>query len=152
MTSVDTSTGEKHISAPLVFQCAKCFKIVGDSYSLICSHEELGTVTLASASNIARSPDVYTSKEGRDVGSTYFSFTCSHCDSRLGNYYLTTSKDLDEIREKFTFSVSTVTAYEIGAALLEFGMYVMFTFTFINLLIPDIFQENLSLEKFQILR
>ena len=77
------------------------------------------SVTLSASSNIARSADVFTSKEGRDVGSTFFSFTCLRCDSVLGNYYLTTSKDLDDIREKFTFSINSIKAYQLGNA--QFG-------------------------------
>jgi Yippee zinc-binding/DNA-binding /Mis18, centromere assembly len=74
------------------------------------------TITLTAASNIQRSADVYTSKEGLDVGSTYFRFTCAMCQNPLGLYYLTTSKDLDELREKFSFSYESVTLYEIGKA------------------------------------
>jgi hypothetical protein len=104
------------IKGPLVFQCARCMTIVGDSFSMICSHEDMNTITLSASSNIARSADVYTSKDGRDVGSTFFSFTCLSCDASLGNYYLTTPKDLDEIREKFTFSMDCIKAYQLGMA------------------------------------
>ena len=74
------------------------------------------TVTLAAASNIQRSADVYTSKEGVNVGSTFFRFTCAMCQNQLGLYYLTTSKDLDDLREKFSFSYESVTLYELGKA------------------------------------
>ena len=74
------------------------------------------TITLTAASNIQRSADVYTSKEGLDVGSTYFRFTCAMCQNPLGLYYLTTSKDLDDLREKFTFSYESATLYELGKA------------------------------------
>ena len=74
------------------------------------------TITLTAASNIQRSADVYTSKEGLDVGSTYFRFTCAMCQNPLGLYYLTTSKDLDDLREKFSFNYESVTLYEIGKA------------------------------------
>lgn len=74
------------------------------------------TITLTAASNIQRSADVYTSKEGLDVGSTFFRFTCAMCQNPLGLYYLTTSKDLDDLREKFSFSYESVTLYEMGKA------------------------------------
>ena len=45
---------------------------------------DMNTITLSASSNIARSADVYTSKDGRDVGSTFFSFTCLICDASLG--------------------------------------------------------------------
>ena len=72
------------------------------------------TITLTAASGIQRSADVYTSKAGPDVGSTYFRFTCAACQNSLGRYYLTTSKDLDNLREKFTFTIESITSYELG--------------------------------------
>ena len=72
------------------------------------------TITLTAASGIQRSADVYTSKAGPDVGSTYFRFTCASCQNPLGRYYLTTSKDLDNLREKFTFTIESITSYELG--------------------------------------
>lgn len=104
------------VKGPLVFSCAKCRTLIGDSYSFLTSSEESRTITLASSSNIQRSADVYTSKSGGDIGSTYFNFTCLNCQTPLGRYYLTTSKDLDEQREKFTFSVDAITSYELGKA------------------------------------
>jgi hypothetical protein len=38
------------------------------------------------------------------------------CQNPLGLYYLTTSKDLDDLREKFSFSYESVTLYELGKA------------------------------------
>ena len=72
------------------------------------------TITLTAASGIQRSADVYTSKAGPDVGSTYFRFTCASCQNPLGRYYLTTSRDLDNLREKFTFTIESITSYELG--------------------------------------
>lgn len=112
----DTEEAEVAISGPLCFSCSKCRTIVGDSFSFLTSNEEAQTITLTASSNIQRSADVYTSKSGFDVGSTYFKFTCSNCQELIGRYYLTTSKDLDELREKFTFSVSKIQSYELGKA------------------------------------
>lgn len=104
------------ISAPMVFFCLKCQVIVGDSYSLLKINADMNTMTLTGASNVSRSADVYTSKSGPDVGSTYFRFNCSSCQAALGRYYLTTSKDLDDLREKFTFTVDSLGSYELGKA------------------------------------
>lgn len=104
------------ITAPFVCSCAKCNIIVGDSYSFLSSHEAMRTITLTAASNIQRSADVYTAKNGIDIGSTYFSFTCTNCSTTLGRYYLTTSKDLDYIREKFTFNIDGINSYILGTS------------------------------------
>lgn len=107
------------ITGPLVFSCSSCKTIVGDSYAFICSNESLKSITLSAANNIERSADVYTSKGGYDIGSTYFSFACSVCHASIGRYYLTTSKDLDQIREKFTFAIDNISSYEVGKS--KFG-------------------------------
>ncbi len=114
--STSEGDGSEDISGPLVFSCAKCRTIVGDSFSFLSSNESMQTITLTASSNIQRSADVYTSKSGSDVGSTYFSFTCNNCQCTLGRYYLTTSKDLDDLREKFTFNVNYVSSYELGTS------------------------------------
>lgn len=105
---------EEAIQAPLVFQCGNCRTILGDSYCFQGSNEDMSIITLTAASNIQRSHDVYTSKAGLDIGSTYFSFACSNCEHSLGKYYLTTSRDLDDLREKFNFAIENVTSYELG--------------------------------------
>ena len=104
------------ISGPMVFSCIKCHVIVGDSFSYLKSSADMNTLTLSGASHVSRSADVYTSKSGPDVGSTYFRFNCSSCQAALGRYYLTTSKDLDDLREKFTFTVDSLESYELGKA------------------------------------
>lgn len=113
------SDNQETITGPLVFSCSGCKTIVGDSYSFMCSNEQLKSITLSAANNIERSADVYTSKGGYDVGSTYFTFSCSSCHTPIERYYLTTSKDLDEIREKFTFFIDNLNTYEIGKS--KFG-------------------------------
>lgn len=111
--SADTTT-QDDIAAPLVFSCRKCRTIIGDSYSYVLAEMASGTITLTSASNIQRSADVYTSKSGFDIGSTYFNFDCNSCIAPLGKYYLTTSKELDHMREKFTFNIDSISSYELG--------------------------------------
>lgn len=114
ITEGNTHNDDEEIQSPLVFQCLACRTIVGDSYSFQCSNEEMSIITLTAASNIRRSQDVYTSKAGLDIGSTYFAFSCANCDQNLGRYYLTTSSDMDDLRERFNFGVENVISYELG--------------------------------------
>jgi hypothetical protein len=108
------ASSNEDIKAPLVFSCSKCKTILGDTYSFACSNEPLGLVVLTAASNIQRSPEVYTSKGGDDIGTTYFNFRCASCQKNIGRYYLTTSNDLDNLRERFSFLVSELSSYELG--------------------------------------
>ena len=114
--SDDGEEEEQEITGPLVFSCAGCRTIVGDSYSFEASDPETKTITLTSASNISRTVELYTSYEPHDEGSTYFCFSCKHCGESLGKYYVTTSRDLDSLREKFTFNLDQLTSYELGTA------------------------------------
>mmetsp|Transcript_19517 Transcript_19517/g.36375 ORF Transcript_19517/g.36375 Transcript_19517/m.36375 type:complete len:213 (+) Transcript_19517:147-785(+) len=115
---MDSSTPpvEDEVSSPLVFQCLKCNLIVGDSYSFHCANPEQHTISLSAASNIKRVSELFTSFSGSDIGSTYVNFTCSGCQSPLGKYYVTTSSDLDDLREVFTFDANCVASYELGTA------------------------------------
>ena len=117
--TIDDEEVEDVIKNPIVFCCIKCHVIVGDTYALLKTSPEMKAITLTGASRVSRSADVYTSKGGPDVGSTYFRFNCSNCQAVLGRYYLTTARDLDELREKFTFTVDAVESYELGKA--QFG-------------------------------
>ena len=109
------------VSGPLVFSCGKCRTIVGDSFSFLCSNEEEKTITLAAASNVKRGAHIFTSYNTLDEGNSYFDVNCldAGCKEKLGRYYVTTSKELDHVREKFTFSVDAITSYELGKA--QFG-------------------------------
>ena len=57
---------------------------------------------------------VYFSTCSHDIGSTYFNFVCAHCHTIIGRYYLTTSSDLDSLREKFSFLIDEISSYELG--------------------------------------
>eukprot|EP01038_Epipyxis_sp_PR26KG_P010716 gene10716-14389_t len=111
---VDIPTIGQEVSAPLVFQCNQCKSIVGDTFAFCATDEPSRTITLSAASNISRTADLFTSRSGYDEGSTYFCYNCSICHNLLGKYYVTTSKDLDLLREKFTFNIDSIRSYQLG--------------------------------------
>ena len=102
------------IDTPLVFQCLKCRSIVGDSLSVVSIHQGMQLITLSAAEHIRREKEIYTSKSGDDIGSTFYRFSCKICSSVIGRYYLTTSKDLDALREQFSFDIQAVSSYQLG--------------------------------------
>jgi hypothetical protein len=120
-SSSNTLEATSVINDPLIFSCKKCHRIVGDSLSLVGTHEALKTITLSAASNIIRTEDLITVKQlaSVDKGSAYVLLNCSTCQKTIGKYYLTTPKALDELRENFTFSVTEIDSYELGKA--EYG-------------------------------
>jgi len=44
LSPADDNIGDK--TYPLVFKCAKCSQIIGDSISWVCSNEDLRSITL----------------------------------------------------------------------------------------------------------
>ena len=102
------------VDTPLVFQCLKCRSIVGDSLSVVSIHQNMQLITLSAADHIRREKEIYTSKSGDDIGSTFYRFSCTLCSSVIGRYYLTTSKDLDALREQFSFDIQAVSSYQLG--------------------------------------
>ena len=116
MSAQEATSDDPQVTGPLVFSCLKCKSIVGDSFSLLSSNEEANTITLSASSNIQRPKEMYTSYESLDEGSTYFPIMCKFCQQSLGRYYVTTSTDLDHLREKFTFNIDSITSYELGKA------------------------------------
>lgn len=105
---------ELEVQGPLVFSCLACRTIVGDTLSLSSTNSDLQSVTLTGASNILRQDDLITSKTGADKGSTFFVIECQTCHKTLGKYYITTPRNLDEVREKFTLLIDHISSYELG--------------------------------------
>ncbi|BFZ63626.1 hypothetical protein YB2330_004757 [Saitoella coloradoensis] len=103
-------------TAPVIFQCASCRTIVGDSYAHITSHIDLNTFTLSSAPNITiRDPILLSTDDGSpDKGCTYSELACAGCEATLGKMYRTTLRTLDEIRDMYTISLPAATLYEVG--------------------------------------
>lgn len=105
---------ETNRSSTLIFQCIRCKTIIGDSLALRSTNETLQIIALNGASNIQKCMEVGTSKTGIDCGCTYFSFSCEICKVKLGKFYVSTTKDLDSIREMFSFDINCISSYEIG--------------------------------------
>ncbi|EGD81475.1 hypothetical protein PTSG_02193 [Salpingoeca rosetta] len=106
---------EDGIDAPLVFQCAACRAVVGDSFAWVCSDQDLNTITLTGAApGVKINGQLETSTQGRDLGSTYVTFQCS-CGAILGRVYQTTARHLDHMRDLMTFDLDALTSYKLGS-------------------------------------
>ncbi|CAM9467282.1 unnamed protein product [Choristocarpus tenellus] len=102
------------ITAPLVFQCAKCRQVVGDSWSFVSSNEETKSITLRGASNITKAKKHTTSKADDDLGSTFAQLSCRQCQTNIGRCYLTTPRHLDHQRDLLTFYTDNLCSYQLG--------------------------------------
>ncbi|GAB5034103.1 Hypothetical protein NocV09_01700650 [Nannochloropsis oceanica] len=101
-------------SGSIVFLCAACRRIVGDSLGLTSADEDLRHITLHGACGIVRGPCPRTSEEGKDLGSTFHELFCEGCNALLGKVYLTTPAPLDGARNLFTLSTDALESFELG--------------------------------------
>ena len=106
--------GNNKIEAPVVFQCANCLHIVGDSLSMASADEDLGTVSLCGAVGVTRSTKLKTSEYGKDLGATYHEMHCEKCKVKIGRIYITTPVALDSLRNMFTFYSNALSSFELG--------------------------------------
>jgi hypothetical protein len=116
---VDTTieSDEYEIQGPLIFSCASCKTILGDSFALTSTHAELRTVSLSGVNHIQlRDDDLMTSRglNAVDKGSTYYYLHCTTCDQIVGKYYISTPRILDHIREQYTLLTEKISSYELG--------------------------------------
>lgn len=109
-------------SSPLVVSCLKCKNIVGDTYSYVCHDQSLNVMALSAVCNIKRSSNtVFTSKSGGDAGCTFTNLYCENCDETIGKFYITTSRLVDNLRDKFSLFVDKISVYKVGTA--NIGQY-----------------------------
>nr|5HJ0_A Chain A, Kinetochore protein mis18 [Schizosaccharomyces pombe]5HJ0_B Chain B, Kinetochore protein mis18 [Schizosaccharomyces pombe]5HJ0_C Chain C, Kinetochore protein mis18 [Schizosaccharomyces pombe] len=103
----------KKESQPSVFQCKKCFQIVGDSNAWVISHREYLSFTLSDAvENSVRVEDTF--KRSDDGLCVYSELSCTRCNEVIGKVYNSTPIYLDDIRDMYTFSMDKLQAYQLG--------------------------------------
>lgn len=112
--SAAAATAAAAASGSIVFQCAACRRIVGDSLGLTSADEDLRHITLRGACGIVRGPCPRTSEEGKDLGSTFHELFCEGCNALLGKVYLTTPAPLDGARNLFSLSTDALESFELG--------------------------------------
>eukprot|EP01135_Chromosphaera_perkinsii_P011840 Nk52_evm31s2506 gene=Nk52_evmTU31s2506 len=112
--------GGEGVMNPLVFQCS-CRSVVGDSFSWLCAKESLNTISLTAIPVHTGTVEVQRDKlqavlqQGApDCGATYNPIKCATCGKLLGRVYRTTARDLDDIRDAYTFDLNAISSYQLG--------------------------------------
>ncbi|WFD30784.1 hypothetical protein MSPP1_001808 [Malassezia sp. CBS 17886] len=111
-------SGASPLSPPaLAFQCVGCRSIVGDSFSWATAQRRLSLIVLHEATDrVEVRPPLVVSADGEPcAGSTYVRLHCAQCGRSLGRMYRSTPRDLDELRDAFSFFVDAVTVYQLGS-------------------------------------
>ncbi|KAJ1964038.1 Protein Mis18-alpha [Dipsacomyces acuminosporus] len=109
---------DEAINGPIVFSCAKCRTIVGDTFAYAASVPERNYFGLqAVPSSVVVGKVRKMSSDQRDGGSVYLELTCAECSSQLGRRYITTTEDMDSIRNSYALDIDKVVTYELGKCL-----------------------------------
>ncbi|KAJ2157387.1 hypothetical protein GGF46_004538 [Coemansia sp. RSA 552] len=103
--------GDEAINGPVVFSCAKCRTILGDTFAYVASIPERNLFALQT---VPESVACGKTRQVADEGSVYYNLSCVECDAVVGRRYMTTSEELDAIRNAFALDISKVITYELG--------------------------------------
>lgn len=101
---------------PLVFQCAACLVIVGDSTAWLMAHKALALIVLRRATDQVALGALAAADEDMCEGSTYARLSCAGCGRELGRRFQSTPRALDELRGAYSFYVDALAVYELGSA------------------------------------
>ncbi|KAI8322853.1 hypothetical protein GQ54DRAFT_248983, partial [Martensiomyces pterosporus] len=99
----------------IVFSCAKCRTIVGDTFAYVASVPErsyFGLQAVPESVNVGKVRKMSTDK--RDDGSVYVELSCANCRAQLGRRYITTTEEMDSIRNAYALDIDKVMTYELG--------------------------------------
>ncbi|CCI43941.1 hypothetical protein ABG067_004416 [Albugo candida] len=111
---LDARKSNDERSFPVIFQCNKCRSILGDSFSFVCSSKKLSTLTLDAVTNVVIKEYTKTSQQGIDIGSSFRDVFCRKCKMLIGQYYLTTPRELDDIRNCYSLFTKSIASYQLG--------------------------------------
>ncbi|XP_062613279.1 uncharacterized protein LOC134275053 isoform X2 [Saccostrea cucullata] len=100
---------------PMVFQCAQCNVIVGDSTAWVCIDDISRTITLNNVTSAVVEEEMKTASSGFDAGSTYYKMACATCREEIGRKYKGAVNHLDSARGKYTLFVDKLSSYQIGS-------------------------------------
>ncbi|KAJ2498843.1 hypothetical protein GGH96_003990 [Coemansia sp. RSA 1972] len=113
-TARENGTDES-INGPVIFSCAKCRTILGDTFAYVASIPERNLFALhAVPDSVACSKARKMSTTRGEEDSVYYELTCTECDSLVGRRYVTTVEDMDVIRNAYSLDIEKVLTYELG--------------------------------------
>ena len=94
----------------LVFQCRSCRIIVGDSLSIVATHEALSAMTLSRVASLSTSEE-----QTFDGGNAFRALHCVGCTARVGRVYFETVPELEPVRGYYTLDTDAICSYELAA-------------------------------------
>ncbi|KAJ2694899.1 hypothetical protein H4R19_005879, partial [Coemansia spiralis] len=109
------SDSDEAINGPVVFSCAKCRTILGDSFAYAASAPERNLFALHAVPDSVECGKARKMSTARgEEGSVYYDLTCAECGAAIGRRYATTTQDMDALRNMYALDIERVITYELG--------------------------------------
>ncbi|KAI9505975.1 Protein Mis18-alpha [Coemansia spiralis] len=106
------------INGPIVFSCSKCRTILGDTFAYVASLPERNYFGLqAVPDSVVCSKTRKMSSDRSEEGSVYHELSCGECNAIIGRKYVTTTEDMDSVRNAYALDIQKVITYELGKCL-----------------------------------
>ena len=99
-------------SGPLVFHCAQCRTVVGDSLRTVGTFEALNALAVEVCTNVTAAPALLVDVER----SAYRQLHCTKCTASLGKAYVRAPPHLQALVGAITFDVDSLQSYQLGTA------------------------------------
>ncbi|XP_015674929.1 protein Mis18-alpha [Protobothrops mucrosquamatus] len=113
----DNQEGPGAEDLPMVFLCARCNRIVGDTLSWETNDEDTNCILLNSVTrNVSVDKEQRLSSQAGETGCILETLFCSGCSMNLGNIYRCTPRHLDYKRDLFCLKVDSLESYTLGSS------------------------------------
>ena len=104
---------------PIVFMCASCNLIIGDSLSLVELDESAAKLRLERSTNVVLAPNspVLEIDDVSDphLGCSTSPVACSGCSTQLGNKFVNVPSSLRELQDQIDFDTNKLASYQTGS-------------------------------------
>lgn len=118
-TNINQPTSQlSNIQQPLVFQCKKCFTIVGDSSKLFSAISSYRVIVLEEKSDtilVGEDPIVQPDMNAFDYMSTCFLLYCATCKETIGRSYISGNINMMHLVQKYILDTDSLQCYELGS-------------------------------------
>ncbi|KAJ2785063.1 hypothetical protein H4R18_000771 [Coemansia javaensis] len=111
----DGSSAAEAINGPIVFSCAKCRTILGDTFAFAAVAPERNLFALQAVPETVVCGKTRKASETRgDEGSVFYELRCAECDAAVGRRYVTAAQGMDALRNTYALDMGCVVTYELG--------------------------------------
>eukprot|EP00887_Chlorella_sp_A99_P006289 scaffold3.g6289.t1 len=121
-----TAFASDPLPGQVVFQCASCRAVLGDSTDY-CGVAGVGGASLivlqaaneVTVDRIPQTEALPVGPDGADADTTFFAVCCSECGSAVGRMYTVVPPELAPVLHRFAYAGDRIASYALGSAALR---------------------------------